>query len=466
MGINDILYTARSGMMVSQTGLRVTGHNITNANTPGYSRQRVDVESSGGVNMMPGLGANVASVHRVHGEFLERQSNMQRGISGFLEGRNQVASQLESVFMELDDTGINRALNDFFNSFRELSNNPSGMSERRMVIYNAQTLTDRINTTARNLENLQSNLNDTVRGDIGKANELLLKLAGLNEKLASFSDPSGTNESSDLLDRRDQVVRDLHNLIGGQSFTDANGSINFMLANVTLVEGSHAGSLDVVPGLVDGVSLTTVAGNTKDITAFLQQEGGSGQLAGLIYERDVEIKRFRDQLDTLAFSLASEINAIHQASFGLDGTAGRDFFSFPGVVDGAAKALTVSQDLVNHPDWIAGAQDPASTAGDNRSFIAIADLQDDETTLNGYSFNQFYNDLVNNASTEMKHITTEKSYQDAVLQQSDAFRESISGVSVDEEMVSLIQYQRAFEASAKMISTVDQMLQTIIALKQ
>lgn len=465
MGINDILHTARSGLMVSQTGIRVAGHNVANVNTPGYSRQRVDMNSVGGYNMMPGLGVNVADVRRVHDQFLERQSNEQRGAFGFMEGRNFIAGQLDSIFLELDDNGVNRAINDFFNSVRELANVPSGLAERRMLIYRAQTLTQRINATATNLESLQRNLNETVTADVGKINALFKELASLNGKLAAFNDPGGLGEASDLLDRRDQVVRELHGLVGGQTFQDSSGAINFMLANRVVVEGANAGSLGTVPGPVLGISLTTIAGNTVEITEFLRREGGHGRLAGTIYERDVLVGGLAAELDQFAFTFANAINALHQSGFGLDGVDGRNFFDPPAGVANAAKDLRVRQGIIDNPDEIAAAQD-AGSVGDNRILNLIANLQSDETMMGGRSFNQFYSDLVNRASTEANHVSTELGYRQAVLDQSEAYRQSVSGVSVDEEMVSLIQFQRAFEASAKMISTVDQMLQTVLSLKQ
>jgi flagellar hook-associated protein 1 FlgK len=466
MGINDILHTARSGMMVSQTGLRVTGNNVSNVNTPGYSRQRLDIQSLGGSALMPGIGANVADVRRVHDQFLERQSNEQRGAFGFMDGRNFIAGQLDTIFLELDDNGVNRAVNDFFNSIRELSNTPSGVAERRMVIYHAQTLAERLNTTAANLENLQRNLNESIAADVKAANALLGELASLNGKLAAFNNPEGRGEASELLDRRDQVVRELHALVGGQTFKDASGAVNFMLANRVIVEGANAGSLGVIPGPVSGISLTTIAGNTTDITAFLQADGGLGHLSGLVYERDVIVGGLAAQLDEFAFTFANAFNAIHQTGFGLDGLDGRDFFQAPAGLSGAAKDFRVRQGILDNPDEIGAAQDPGSLAGDNRVLNLLADLQNDETVMGGRSFNQFFNDIVNRASTEANHVSNELTYRQAVLDQADAYRDSVSGVSVDEEMVSLIQYQRAFEASAKMIATVDQMLQTVISLKQ
>jgi len=465
MGLNDILHIARSGMSVSQTAIRTTGNNISNASTPGYSRQRVNIKAMGSSGSGPGLGAAVADIHRVHDSFLERQSNMHRGSEQFLAGQNFVAIQLETVFNELEDSGINSSMNDFFNSFKDLSLNAASMADRQMVVYKAEQMANRINTAYTNLEQMQSDLNSEVEAQIDNVNALLNELGNLNQQIAGYNDPSGGNETSTMLDRRDAVVRELHEMLDVTSFTDDNGSINIMLANNTLVEGVNAGSLKASPGTLYGVELTSVAGRTIDITSNMQSEEGRGYLSGIINERDVVIEEYKADLDQLAYTMAEQVNLIHSGSFALDGTTGRNFFDEILVVEGAAKALTVNSEIVDNAGLIAAAEDATALSGDNRSAMAIAALADDKSIMTNGSFSDFFTTLVGDVSTHVNHVQSEMDYQSSVVAQSDAYKNSISGVSIDEEMVNLIQYQRSFEAAAKMIQTVDELLSAALSLK-
>lgn len=465
MSVSDILHIARSGLTVSQTAIRTAGNNVANANTPGYSRQTVDIKSWGTQTNGIGLGATVADIHRVHDSFLERQANMYRGTEQFYAGQNLIATQLETVFNELEDNGINASLYQFFDSFSTLSLNASSISDRQMVVYKAEQLASRINTAYTNLENMQSGMNSEIASKVEEANSLITELAGLNGKIANMTDSSGNTEASELLDRRDEVVRQLHEMLDVTTFTDDNGSVNLMLANSTLVEGSNAGSLSEVVGLLSGIEMTTAGGRTIDITSTMQNEEGRGYLTGMITERDIVLEDYKADLDNLAYKLAEQVNLIHFNSFALDGSTGRNFFNEILDVDGAAKALTLNQEIADDPSLIAAAQDAAALTGDNRAAMAIADLADDKSIMGTTTFGEFYTSLVGKVSTHVSHINSELEYQGNVVAQSDAYRESISGVSIDEEMVNLIQYQRSFQAAAKMIKAVDEMLAIAANLK-
>ena len=464
MGISDILHIARSGLMVAQTGQRVTGHNITNANTPGFSRQRVTVSALGGNGYLPGIGVSVANIHRVHDRFLENQANLHRGVNGFLDGQYLVAQQLETVLNEVGNTGINNAMNEFFNAFRELTNNSSDMAVRQLVALRGEQLSDRISTAFTNFEAMQDDLNLDVESVVDEANGLIQEIAKMNGEISTYEDVTGRTEASDLLDQRDELVRQLHALVDITTFTDDNGSINVMLANHSIVEGVSAGSLGVLVGPMYRIEMTTVGQQAHDITDDLTHTNGRGKLSGILYERDVTIEDLKGGLDLLAYNLVDRINSIHLNAFGLDGNSGRAFFTPIAAIDGAAKLLEMNQDIIDNPDWIAAALDGASAHGDNRAAVAIADLQSDRTTLGTVTYQEHYNDMVGSVSAHLTRINGERDFQQSVMDQSEAYRESVSGVSIDEEMVSMIQYQRAFEASARMITTADEMLQTVIGM--
>ncbi|RJO67171.1 MAG: flagellar hook-associated protein FlgK [Myxococcales bacterium] len=465
MGINDILNIARSGISVNQSALKVTGHNVANVNTPGYSRQRISLKSIGGAGML-GAGVSLADVRRVHDQFLEKQVNRQKATLEFLNGRDLLTQQLDAVFPDADADGVSNALSTFFNALREVANNPSALPERQQAVHAAERLAGRVSEAYTNLESMQHNLNGDVSSMVGQANAYLQEIAALNKKIAAFNDPAGGQEASDLLDKRDEAVRSLNDLLDVTTFVDGAGNVNVMMANHMLVEGAQAGKVSTTPGALFGVQIETAAGNAIDVTDRLAQADGKGKIAGMLYERDGFIEDLKGKLDAFAYTLATRVNAIHQTNYGLDGGSGRDFFAPIAQVNGAAKLFAVDQGVADNPEWIAAASDAASVNGDNRGIAAIIDLQDDATAMGSTSFSEFLIDVIGAVSNRANALERELSFQDAAWRQADAYRTSIAGVSLDEEMVSLVQYQRAFEASAKMVSTVDQMLTTLIEIKQ
>ncbi len=464
--ITDILNIARSGIQVQSKALRITGQNVSNVNTEGYSRQRVDIVSQVAAGSSSGIGASVSEIHRVYDSFLEGQVNRNLSSYGFLEGRQLVASNLESVFPELGDDNINASLSDFFNAFRTLADNPSGVSERQVALNTAETLANRFNRAYNSLESIQSGLNTNIRENVSEANGLLRELADLNKKIATVNDPSGESSGAELRDRRDGVVRQLSEMLPISTFTDGDGHVNVMLDRQVLVQGVQAGTLTATNDPLARVEMTGVGGVSRDITQYLAEDSEDrGRIAGMLAERDVHIEDTKSRLDQLAFTLAEQVNTLHSAAFGLDGGTGRNFFEPLAAVDGAAGRIRVSQELLDNPERLALAQDPLSLDGDNRAAMAIADLESDDATMGSAGFHDYFAETIGEISGRLSGLNADMEYQGMVVDQSEAFRASVSGVSIDEEMVSLIQFQRAFEASAKMLSTVDEMLSTVLQIK-
>ncbi len=463
-GINDILYTARSGILVNQKAIQITGNNVSNVNTPGYSRQQVTLSPA--VAAGYGLGVSMAQVRRVHDGFLTQQVNLQAGTKEFLVGRQFVAQQLETVLPEVDNLGVNSALTNFFNSFKELSNNVSGNAERQMVAAQGEALADKINQAYNGVVNIQRNLNQDIEAEVERINTLMGELADLNQKVAVMADPTGATDNAELRDRRDQVVKQLYEMADVTTFTDNDGHINLMIGNHIAVQGTRAAELTAVAGNLTRIELNTLSGTGIDITERLSSENASGRLSGVLYERDIKLEEVKDQLDQLAYSLAEQVNLLHRGGFALDGSTDRDFFVMPADVAGAAGSLAVNQEILDNPSLIAAAQDAAAAHGDNRNAVAIAELMNDSNTVNGSSFHGYYTAMVGQVSSELSDLEQDLEIQTMVTDQAEAYQASVSGVSIDEEMVSLIQFQRAFEASAKIMNTVDEMLQQILALKQ
>lgn len=462
--LSDILGVAKSGLLAQQIGLRVTSNNVSNANTVGYSRQLAIMSTTGESS---GGGVTVASVQRAHDDLLEQQVNQQNSRGQFLAGRQLVTDQLDAVFTEIDGNGINTAMSDFFNSFSKLAADVTDTSCRQNVITEAQTMITRFQSAATSLDSLKGNLNSEIKTNVDRSNQLVGQIAEFNRKLASYNDSNGSQPANDLLDKRDAAVKELSGLLPISTYSDNAGNINISVEGQTLVDGARAGSVQIVGTQQYGVSVTSVAGNTTDVTSDLAGgDKGQGKISGLLYERDGFIKDLSGQLDQLAYSVATKVNSLHTTGYGTDGTTGRNFFTPLASASGAAKSLSLSDDVKDKPYAIAAASSAATAKGDNKTALALSALSTDSTTMGGSSFADYFDTMITDSSARINNLASDVSAQDTITAQAETYRSSVSGVSTNEELVALIQYQRAFQASAKMVSAVDQMLNTVINMKQ
>ncbi len=463
--INDILHLANNSVQVSQQGLQITGNNISNVNTPGYSRQRLIVEpqTSSGPWGQIFAGVETSGIQRVYDSFLDQQAAMNMQRQGYLEGRYSVSKQVESVFDELEGRGISSAMSEFFSSFSALASDPDSSAQRQNVVHKSQVLANHVSTTYQSLERLRSDMNMDISATVSNANSLLQEIADLNAQIIAVGGAE-VGEASSLLDQREMRARELAEIMPTHTFTDQKGNLNVLWNGHSMVDGNQSSQLGLVSGQNFGVRLESPGGTVLDVTEELSQSTG-GRLAGLVYARDVEITAAMADLDQFAFNLADSINTLHTTGFALDGSTGRNFFDAPAALEGAAGNLSINQELIDDPNLIAAAEELGSLPGDNRIALALSELQTDKSVFGDSSFGEYFSLMIGRISRDINSLENDLELQEMVTLQSENFRQSVSGVSIDEEMVSLIQWQRAFEASAKMVSTIDEMMQTILALK-
>jgi flagellar hook-associated protein 1 FlgK len=363
------------------------------------------------------------------------------------------------LFVDSQGLGLNQALDEFFQSFQDLANNPSGTSERTLVLQRSQTLVSVFNKTGNELFRIQKDINTQVSQNVTEVNQLTSQIADLNEKITQ-AEVSGQN-ANDFRDMRERLLNDLASHIDIQYFEDSSGQLSiFAAGTASLVEGKNVRSLSVSEnagnnGFYD-VLFDQGNGNTVDITARI----GGGALGGLILTRDTTLPGVRDQVDQLAFSIVTDVNAQHQAGYGLDGTTGNDLFSTLAGTQDAATNMAVTLSDTNQ---VAAASTVDGLPGDNTNALALVQLQN-QLTMNGgkATFNGYYHDLVQGVGSAVQQVKRSYDAQEFSLKQMDNMREAVSGVSVDEEMANLMRFQRAFEASARLITLADDMLKTVI----
>lgn len=462
MSLNVIMNIGRTSLSMFQAATEITSENIANVNTPGYSRQRVIIETAAPVQSSGfplGTGAQIASVERYYDGLLQKQLVNAESSQGYDTKNAEVLQQVEPVFNEIAYDGLGSAITDYFSAWQDLTLNPTGTTERQNVLAQGQILADNFHNVSTTLNNTIDIQDSSLVPMVSEINSTLTEIAQLNAQISQIKLSSG--DANETLDKRDQLIRDLSQKIGITYTENANGStdINYADGGAALVTGAAAGTFSLAVNGMTGrydVSLTPAGGGAAASVVPV-----SGELGATIALRDSIIPGYLTQVDTLAKSIVDQVNALHFTGYDPIGGTGQNFFTPIGVVAGAAGAIALDGGLTTTK--IATAQD-ATLSGDNRNAVKIAQLINDKTTMAGATFSGYYNSLVSTVGLDVKSSQNKVAQDEAFTRQLTTLRDSNSGVSLDEELTNLIMYQRSYQASAKLINTATEMMDTVIGL--
>ena len=274
-------------------------------------------------------------------------------------------------------------------------------------------------------------------------------------------------EAGDLRDRRDKLIREVSDMVPASVQELEGGQIRLLLGSskpLVSADGTvHPLQARVDPATGDMSVFRTTAGLLEDVSGLIT----TGSIRGIMDARDGGVAQAKSELDQLAFDMSNAYNATHSAGFGLDGVGGRNLFNAPAVALDAAKFMTLDAAIVGNLQAVAASTDPTLLPGDNRNALALQALQDTNIALGGTATaGEALSQMMGNAANEVQRARATASQASAIQEQVDAMHKSVSGVSVDEEMVALMQYQRGYQAAMKIISTADQLLQELINLKR
>jgi len=458
VGLTDILNTARDAMSAQTFGLTVTGQNVANVNTPGYVRRTPLLETREMGNQNHG-SVQAVGLQRVADKFVDQRYLDAKGSSGEASTRDQLLAQTEGLFNDFDGTGLGSSLNTLFSAFSAVSAAPTDLTARADLLGKAQDFAGQVSTTAAQLQGFRSELFTQARDLTGQINSKLDSIAELSGKI-NQAEALG-DQPADLEDKRDAALSDLAQMVEIHTYTDGNGQLVVQGPGVTLMQGDVARHLTMDVGS-DGsarVLAQTSGGAGSDITSFLQ----AGQLSGILQVRDTDIVEMQSDLDKFAFNVANQVNAVHAAGFGLDGQSGRALFDISGTEAGAASSLAVNAGVLDHPEFIAASSSASELPGNGNQATLLARVADTPiAALGDQSPTEAYSALVGRVGQRKADAATTLSTREAVSAQVEVVRQSVSGVSLDEEMVSLSKYQRAFEAASRVFNTADQMLQELL----
>lgn len=472
--ISSLMHMGKQAMSNSQAALQTTSHNVANANTEGYTRQRVEFSAAEPISTgrhRIGQGAKQAEVKRISSEFLNKQLRSETGKLGFADGKQDSLVRVEQIYNESINQGLNGFLSNFFNSFREFSNNPESQATRALVKESSKVLVGDFHRIDKQLNDIQSDIDTQIKAHISEINGYAQGIAKLNDKIHQI-EVQGMH-ANDERDQRDLMLKKLGELVNIRYAEGDNGNVAVTVGNTAvIVSGSeanemHASATAARPGKREGnFDIFFKHASQNGVEHVVTNEIKSGKIGGLLEVRDVVINDLHDRMDHIAFNVAESVNTIHEVGFDRYNKTGTLFFNPMLSQFGAASNIGLNQEIINDAGKIAAALQGGSP-GDNRVANAIAALETKKLLQDGTSsVNDYFNGMVGEFAVLTAKNNTIREHQKNIVSQLNNVRESISGVSLDEEVTDMIKYQKAFDASARLIKTADEMFDTVINLKR
>lgn len=587
--INATLDIARWSLYASQMAIEITSHNIANANTQGYSKQSLVLETGYPITISPGqigTGVRATQVMRAYDQFVNEQVCSKSSDYYYWRAYQDAMESIETIFNDSEGYGINQIMGEFWNAWSDLSNNPEGVAERNALLGQSDNLIQVIRDIDSNLRVYQTNLDNNIQGAVSEINSITAQIADMNARISS-SEINGSVNANDLRDQRDLLLEELSGYMDISYYEEEQtGQIMvYILGGTPLVMGNESYALTCQRDTLNGhlnVAWNGTSGQQIDITHKLD----SGKLSGWIDVRDNEIDSYLDTINTFTEELIWQVNSLHAEGAGLKSVSsmtgsveiadpalaidgqdidGNYYYAFGDrfVADGsfdvaiydssgtAAGSITVTlsagstvNDLIAQIDgfcnmnagidastnllslsadtgytfvlspsetsesnnapailglntfftWGDRAEDYAGTIdinaaleadpdliaagypdsggriapGDNRVALAIYELQDRIIEINGSSttLDGYYNSFVAEVGTDVKRAQVNEQFNEALLSQYIQKKESVSGVNLDEEMADLLKFQHLYQTAAKLIATIDEMMQTLLSMKQ
>lgn len=479
MSLNSVLGTAALALQAQQTAIQTASNNIANAGTAGYSRQVVDLTPntplytpSGAI----GTGVLVQDIARVRNTMLDANFRAQSSQAAAYTTQGDVLSSISQIFGEPSDTGLANSLDKFYSSWGDLANNPTSSAAQSVVQQRGAAVASQLNQFSSNLDQLSSNTLAATTQQVNSINQFTSQIAVLNKQIVA-AESDGTTTANDLRDARDNAIDSLSQIVPVRVIAQPNGSENIYIGGSTVVDGNSSVTF-ALQGASGGTLSLQVNGRGFGTTS------PGGALGANLNALNADIPNAKGQLDTLAAGIVKSVNSVHETGWSAAGDAAGgsnwnpsagstgsniDFFDPTKLTAGT---ISLSSQVASNASFIA-AGDVQNATGNNDIANKIAALGDDTTTMAKFgsatattSVNAFYNDLVTRVGVATGNATSSATVYTTLAQQADTQRQSVSGVSTDEELVSLTKTQQAYAAAAKIITTASQMSQTLLDMIQ
>ncbi|MGG4497711.1 flagellar hook-associated protein FlgK [Brevibacillus reuszeri] len=477
------LEVSKRGLFAQQSALNTTGHNISNANTEGYTRQRVNMQATTGLpyvglqaGIEPGLlgtGVQAVSIQRLREEFLDIQYRNEYKRQGYWEGRLETLEKLEGIMNEPSDTGLQKVMDQMWQAWQDLAKDPTDTSARAVVRERSKAVADTFNTLTNHIQEVRTDLDNVVNVKALEINSLGQQLANLNNQISNVV-PHGY-QPNDLYDQRDVLLDKLSKLVETRVTQTTAGMVNVTIEGRDFVTGVTSQPVATQQNPATGLSDMTLGG--------AQFVPTTGYMAGVLQSRDQIVPNMLKRLDVLAVNLTKEINDLHRQGVSLtdikNGTAqGLPFFvdssslAANGDYPKGAGTISINPEILKSLDAIAAAKPEAggTPVGNNESALAIASVKfkvlaagtgpndlAESSTLDNY-----YRYTISQLGVDAQEAERNQLNSEMLVGTVDNQRQSVSGVSIDDEMAEMVKFQHAYNASARVMTSVDEILDKII----
>ncbi|MDQ6737096.1 MAG: flagellar hook-associated protein FlgK [Gemmatimonadota bacterium] len=471
MSLNSIFGTASLALQAQQTAIETAAHNISNANVKGYSRQVVNLQPNGPFYTPAGAlgtGVIVNDISRIRNTMLDVNYRAQTSQAGTFTAQGNVLTSISQVFGEPSDTGLANTLSQFYASWSDLANNPTSGAAKSVVQQRGAAVASQLNQFSTNLDQLSANTLSTTNQQVNDINAYANKIAAINQQIVA-AEADGKTTANDLRDMRDNAIDSLSKIVPVRVIDQPNGSNTIYMGGQTIVDGASSTAL-------------TVQGTPGSLT--LQMNGRTltpgGAIAANVNALNTDIPAAKSQLDTLAAGIVTSVNAVHRTGWTAAGDAAGgsnwdptqpptgsniNFFDPTKVTAGT---ISLSSQVASNAAFVA-AGDTQNATGNNNVANRLTVLGNNTTVMPQFgsatattSVNAYYNDLVTRVGVATSNATSSATVYTTLAQQADTQRQSTSGVSTDEELISLTKNQQAYAAAAKVITTADAMSQTLL----
>lgn len=455
-GLFGSLTSAARALDAQRFGLDVAGQNIANVNTAGYTRRQALLEAVPPyLPLSAGGGVEIAGLQATRDARVERRLLQERPAEQREAALAQTLSLVEAAIGGPGQS-VDASISAFFNGVSELAADPTSAVARRELALQGDGLARRIQDMAGRLDTARRDADTGVRNAVDQVNALAGRIAKLNGSLGATG--GGAEGDLALRDELGIALKELAGLMDIGTIPRADGGMDVVFGNGRpLVVGANVYTLDAVNSPPDGFASLQSGG----VPVNAEITGGS--IGGLVHARDVLLPGYLEQLDTLAYGLVTEVNAVHAGGYDLNGATGNPFFTPLAGAAGAARAMTISGGILGDPSTIAAGAAPV--AGDNAVARELASLRDARVLSGGTAtFADAWGALVYRVGSDSRAATQEQASRGEIVRQIELLREQASGVSLDEEAMMLMKFQRAYEANARFFQAIDSALGTLLNL--
>jgi flagellar hook-associated protein 1 FlgK len=472
MSIGSILNSARQGMNAQQTAVQIASQNIANAKTEGYSRQRVELAAQlptifpyGSV----GTGVAVASITRARDALLDNVYRTDNAGASGAQTTTDAMAQVQSIFGEPSDTGLSAALDAFWSSWSDLASDPTNVSAKGVVRQAGNTLANTLNRFAQQLDAVDQSNREAMNADVNQVNTLSAQIADVNRRIVAAE--SGGQSANDLRDQRDLLLDQMTKIVGGQVIEHSNGSVAVYAGGHMIVDDTTVKQLEMHDGEPPPVSYK---GSTASI------DGIGGTLGAHIDVSANRIPMVMSKLDAIASGLVTTVNAIHSGGTVYSGNppvgapAGNFFEVTTPAPTGTdplmtARGIKLASTLVGAND-VAASSGTATGPGNNDVATQLAALRSSPVTLSSAAgtttatISDFFNETIGSLATDVREAQDNATVQGTLAANAQTRRESVYGVSTDEELISVIEHQHAYQAAARLVQVVSDMTDALVNL--